>query len=661
MTQEELNAAIKSKDTPFHQSFLKECISMLERSKTSMGRYYSTWDEADRVFRTRTIVDEQDRKSAQRREPTKLLLPFTRAQILTFVSFGFLQLTQRDTFYELQSDAEEDELGGTQTNPLDGSISQNLYSPERDAETVLARDVRRNRWLSFLNQTLLDVGRFGITIGKIGWEEKTAMAPSPTADPAGISAAGEEVPEQVSLEVESTVLSQGNKVMRVSPYNFYPDVTLPITRFQEGEYCASEDIFSYTRLKKDEAEGLIVGLDDVKPLTDVMQHLCFKNSRWQSSFGVGNNLNIKGDLRNADSSKRHGSIVVSEMERWLVPKETMIGETPMGPESEPKMYIIKIGNWSRILSITEAGYDHQQFNYVVGQFTEDTHMLLNEGLAELVAPLQETATWFINSHIKNVKQQLYGGLLAVDQGQVEMSDLQNRSPVIRMKPGAMARGIDNVIKQIPITDSTSNHVNDVETLWKFVQVLSGASENAMGQYSGGRRDATQSRAVNQGAAARLKTVISVLWESFYEPAGRQMLFNLQQSLTLETFQKIVGKKADQARFDSFCKRNIGPSLDDYDFNVFDGTLPSEKGYIAQSMQEIFLSLMENPMGVQLLATSQPLRLLLVELAELRGIKNPERFLPPMQPPNAINMPVPGQPGASPVSQQPPPTEQMGGA
>jgi len=52
----------------------------------------------------------------------------------------------------------------------------------------------------------------------------------------------------------------GNRVYSISPYHFFPDVSLPLSRYQEGEYCGSEDIFSYSSMQ---AQGTLFNLDKI--------------------------------------------------------------------------------------------------------------------------------------------------------------------------------------------------------------------------------------------------------------------------------------------------------------------------------------------------------------------------------------------------------------
>jgi hypothetical protein len=98
------------------------------------------------------------------------------------------------------------------------------------------------------------------------------------------------------------------------------------------------------------------------------------------------------------------------------------------------------------------------------------------------------------------------------------------------------------------------------------------------------------------------------------------------------------------------KTAIGEGME---LEFFDGTAPSEKGYIAQSMQELLLGLLENPQSA-MMVTQEPFRSLIIEIADLRGIRSPERFLPPPTPTNVMMMPN------APTKPQLPPGPTVGG-
>jgi hypothetical protein len=615
-----VKTVLANPEHPVTKDLLSSSLALLKTSKDYVTTLYPQWDVSDLDFRLQRFADDADKKAERRKEPKKVVLPFAHSQVLTFVAFCILLYNQRPNFFEVSGTGPED--NGT---------------PESDAQKVLTRDLKASKFNSVLYQLLLDLGRWGLCVAKTSWEVKQATVLTEAMQPAGVSMSGSPIPAQPLVETKRQTTFMGTKITPISPYHFFWDVSFPLTRFQEGEFCASEDEYSKTRLKALQAQGVIVNLDSVETA----------KQEWSESsrFHRTDRAQSISTVRMLASDKAAGTVVITEMQRWIVPADYEIDGEKLGPEDHPVLYLFWIGNWNTILRLEPLNYPHDQFTYDVGQFSHDQHKLVNEGLAELVKPMQDIAGWLLNSRVASVRK-IVDSRLFVNPQAVEMQDLVDRKPVIRIKPTAMGT-LDMFVKQLNVSDTTQGHMQDIQTVWGFVQTLTGTNENSTGQFSGGRRDATQSRAANAGAASRNKSVATVLWEVFFDPMGQKMLANAQGALTLEEFQRIVGKDADETRFAAFNKRAEGVQ-NSYDFTLFDGTLPSEKGFIAQSMQELLLGLFENPMAQQLLQ-DPTFRNLLLRICELRGIPNAASLLPPLIqqaiPPNVIQSQLqPGAPG-----------------
>lgn len=594
-----------------HDSLLERVKGLVDNSRSYMSRFYNSWEAADWVMQLNRVADDADKKAAARGEPVKQVLPFTYAQCQTFVAFFMMLFTQRDKFYELPKDQDRnDELGS---------------SPSLDAERILARDLRKNQWSRVLYQCFLDMTRSGFCVVKTGWIEErvkeTVKKTTPAAPEADLFGnVLEPNPEQT--EETETFRKQQNKVMSVSPFRFFPDVRFPLSRIQDGEFCASEDEYSVARLKQMEADGMLVNTNDIPQLKE-------EALERRRTFGYNADSNSSPLSAGITGGKGHGVAIITEVEVWLTPADLKDEDNqdtphPFGDKDKPELYLIWYANDQVILRAEPMNYPHNQFCYDVGEFSADSVRVVNESLAEMTFPLQEVATWFLNSHVTSVRKNI-DNKLVVDPTGIEIQDLIDRKPVIRLKPGMGRTGVDNFIKQLNVTDVTQRHVQDVQVLWQFMQISTGINDNALGQYNGGRRSASESRTVNAGAASRLKTIAQVLWDTLFVPLGEKMMANHRRNLTLEEFARIVGiaPTEAQARFDEFRDNYV-------EFEPFDGTAPSEKGYIAQSMQDLLLGLLANPQTVMLLS-QEPFRSLVAEIADLRGIRSPERFLPPKQP------------------------------
>ncbi|SRR6266436_205619 len=603
----------------FHKTILADSKKLVEMSRRRMRVFYDQWDKNDDIYRGIIRADEQDKKARERREPEKMVVPISYSQVQTFVSFCFSLFTQRERFFELLGMSEEDQ------------------EPAKIGEAFLARDLSYNIFEARLYQFLLDVARFGMGIVKTSWTRETQQVSMPVAIPPTSPFQGVQEVPQVQAYAQQTVTKYlGNKILNISPYRFFPDVRLPLCRFQEGEFVASEDEYSYTALMEMQNRGEVSGVEFTKGFS--IQALEARGN-WHHSMGLSMD---EAMTQFADSAQSKGNRLVTEVQRSIIPSEYMVDDKPLGPEKYPVKYVVWYVNDQRVIKCEPMNYLHGQFTYDVAEYAPDFHNLVNMGLSETIDSLQSVISWFINSRITSVRK-VISNYLIVDPEGVEMKDLQARNPVIRLKPLAAARGgIDRVVKQLNIQDVTQNHLADAKFLQDMVQLTTGISDNLLGQFHTGRRSATEARNVNSSAAARLKMIATLIFRGALEPMGRKMLSNLRDGLDEKTVVNLVG--ADKAMGADFIKADKEDLVGNYDFEVFDGTLPSEKVLIAQALQEVLTALIPNPQAAVALQIDP--RAMLMEQLELRGVRNPERFT--LAPP-----PTPGMPGnVTPLTQPP---------
>jgi hypothetical protein len=625
--------------SPFHQQMLKDCKALVDMSRRDMGQYYGQWDRNDQVYRGEIKPDEQDKKASERKEPTKMVVPMSYSQVQTFVAFCIQLYNQKENFFELTP------------------MNEDSHKPAKIGEGFLSRDLNKSNWDGKLYQFLLDIARFGTGVIKTCWvHDKKRTVERVTLPPKtflGISFGQGKTEEKVSMKTKFL----GNKIVNISPYRFYPDTRLPISRFKEGEFCASEDEYSWTQLKNMQKNGEISGLEHVKdvPMTDKMLQERGP-SRWASMRAVKESTNVAG------TGQSKGVYLLTEVQRWIVPNEYEVDGKPLGEEDYPVLYNIQYVNDTRIVKCEPMNYDHDEFTYDCAEFNPDMHRFMNPGLSDSIDMLQSVISWFINSRITSVRKVIDNKLIVDPEG-VEMKDLADRNPIIRLKTNAGSRGIDRWIKQLDVHDVTTNHIKDAEFLRELVEITTGINENIMGQFHGGRRSATEARNVTSAAAARLKVIATIIFYAAIEPMGRKMLSNLRQGLDEETMVKVMGL-TDAIEGAQFMKAAKGDLNGEYDFQIFDGTTPSEKSVIAQTIEQYLLALMRSPEAA--LALQIDPRAMFMEALELRGVRNPRRFTlkspPPgmVQPPGAPPTAGGGQPPGASASAVPPPGGQDAG-
>lgn len=582
--------------TPFHKALLHHCLNLVQISSRHMSHYYESWDAAADTYNCIRRTDKQDEAAEKRGEPIKMVVPLTYAQVETYIAFCMSLFTQRPRLFELI--------------PMDEQADKSAKA----AEAILARDLTKNVFEARLYQWLLDIARFGVGIFKTAWVEETAeeevTETTPMLNFFGLASIG----SRTSTSMQRVIKYQGNRIANVSPYRFFPDTRLPLSRFQEGEFCASEDDYSLTEIRRMEKNGEFSGTQWVKSYDYKRQ----KNKR-RTSMDAPPIENTK--LSTHDQSL--GMAVLTEVQVKLIPNQFLIDDVPMGEEDYPVQYIVVIANDERVIKCEPSGYKHDEFTYDLAEFRPDMHKDVVEGLAAPIDQLQAVISWLINSHITSVRKVIQNSLVTDPSG-IEMKDLAERRPVIRLKSERAGQGVDKFIKQLDVHDVTAKHVDDATTLHGFLQVASGISENALGQYHAGRRSATESRNVNSAAASRLKLSATLLFRTGLEPMGRKLLSNLQDGLSQETYVRVLGQTADPQAYLQLRKVSKADLTGNFDFEIFDGTLPSERVLQAQALEEFLTNIAQNPQIVPVLGFD-PIKIVL-EWLELRGIRNPKRFL-----------------------------------
>lgn len=603
----------------FHQQILEDTRALVSISRRKMTEFYPQWDKNDDVYRSIRQRDKSDIAAFERSEPEKMVVPISYAQIQTFVAFCYSLYMQRDRFFELQGFTAEDER------------------PAKCGEALLARDLSKNCFEALLFQFLLDIARFGVGILKTTWvTEQQEVEKTVTKNP--ISFLGVQLAQGRTETVrEFGVSYEGNRIINVSPYRFFPDVRLPLVRFQEGEFCASEDVYSVSQLKRWEKEGVIAGVDHIKPLgKDVAQD---RGYRWDTGLDPGGALTQGAGIKGDGQTKK--TIIITECQRTIIPTQYEVDGEPLGEEDYPVKYVIWVANDNRVVKCEPMNYDHNQFTYSVAPFVFDNNVLLSAGLSDVIDQLQNVISWFLNSRITNVRK-VIGDKLIVNPAMVNMSDLKERRPVIRLSAAA-AGEIDKYIKQLQMTDVTQTHVKDVKELHDILKMVTGITDSLLGEVRPGKRSATENRNTTSGAAARLKTLAAVIFRFALEPMGRQMLSNLRAGLDNETYVRLLGARA--AATPEFVKVDKTALIGHYDFEIFDGTLPSERHLTAQALNDLLQVFIQNPQAAMFFNVDP--RKLLNEVLLLRGVHNPERFSLTPEPnvnPNIINPSLGGPPG-----------------
>jgi hypothetical protein len=621
-----------SSESEFQQKVVQLCKRFVKQSADAMSTFYDTWDNNDVVYRGYRLPDKNDKDAQKDGEPPKIIVPVTYAQLQTAVSFLFATFSQKPVLFEMQGGGPEDEQ----------------YA--RALETDIDYQMRKQQMMFKLYNSLVDTFKYGFCVMKCDWTEQyckmRGQVQVPELNILGRLGAMFGMPQAApTYRLEEQVIDvleyQGNRITNISPYNFFPDPSVTIANFQQGKFVAHDEETSLSAVKKREGQDYF-GTDKI-PNTippDDTKHRNRRTGRIFGDAGMGLTPLTPGAGANSKDGNTADACVTLEVEMTFTPKEaSKLFKMDLGKEDYPMKFIAVLGNDAKLIRFENAGNLHGQFGYAVGEYSPDHNAFYNPGLSETIYELQNIITFFLNSHIVNVRK-IIQNRFVVDATKINLDDIKTNSMFIRLTQSGVP--IDKVLKQLEAYDVTQNHVKDMDVLMQMVQTVTGINENALGQYSSGRRSATEARSVNAGAAARLKMHGQLYWMQCLDPLGRQIVANTRQSRTREAYEMIVGAMSVNAPFDKVIYADPTKIAGGYDFYSYDATLPSDKQFQASQLQEIFSILVQNPQTIQLLG-KDPTKLL-SHITQLLGIKNIEDYnldnpnIPPLQPPQAQVVP-----------------------
>jgi len=572
--------------------------SLVQISRDEMSRYYDGWDRNDRIYRGERGPDEDDKMAAKRKEPMKFILPITYTQVNTFVSFALSVFNQNPYFYQVAGTGVEDE------------------GAAKVAQALLEQNLEHNNFrYQKLKQFLTDVAKYGVGVFKHSWRRDVVMVKQTVQAPmAALTPGLEPIMETKEIMVPKTDYL-GNWIVCVTPFRFLPDPRLPLTRFQEGEFCASEDEYSRGQFIDFEKQGLCAGVEWIPDLA-------------QDQMVDRRHFGILNDIKPSPIMTRQKMYIINtEVQVWLNPAKTTVGGEPIdSTRDELVLYVIWYANDARITRIEELDYPHHKFTFAVAQYEEDLINFINEGMADKLGPMQDVVDWLINSRITNVRKVISNQLL-VDPSGIEIQDLRDRKPIIRLKPKVQGTGtLDRWVKQLPISDVTTGHLQDINFIKDYSQQTTGITDNLLGQISSGRRSAQEMRSVNNNAATRVLATLNAIWYSALLPNGRMMLENLRAGVDEPTVVRVFGQQNSleaQQGIQHFMTVQPGDLVGDYDFLIFDGTLPSQRDAQATILQQLLEMVMGNPQAALIFGYDP--QLLISAILELRGIRNAEQY------------------------------------
>lgn len=587
-------------DSDSHKKLLARVKAQINESQRKMSQFYGRWNMRELQYQAYIPVQEWEKKyndackdktlSNVKKQEANIVVPYAFSTIRTIVTYLAMVFLGRKPIFTV------------------GTNNAALIENAKSMEQLLQYNAEHCSLVKELTQWLYNGEIYGLGILKTGFVTESAPRTSWVADP---------ITQQPIKARKASIIYQGNTVENIDPFLFFPDPRVPLLNVaKEGEFVYWRSFEGKFALQK--AGSTYAYLDSIKgmpPAGDTSASL--RNLR-----ANGDPLSSQYDYDAID--KGSPWVQVDEGTVELIPEEIGYDLGEGYDNSVPHKFLITVANLNQIIRFEHYSPDHQQHPVVINEPYAIGNGFGNCGISDYLSPFQETISWFLNSHIFNVKGVVNNSFL-YDPSMIEEKDLKSdkAGKLIRMKPKAFGVDPSLYFKQIALTDVTSGHVGDMQNLMRIGNDISAVSENIRGmQDSGGRKTATEIRASIEAASSRLASHAQFISGASLCNLGLQWSLNLQQYLS-EDFQIDVLGDQGAAHPISIAPENI---TGDFYFPIHDGSLPLDKVALFDIWQQALTFVASN----QNLMSQYDLGRIFEFVAKLGGAENIDQFrLQPM--------------------------------
>ena len=473
---------------------------------------------------------------------------------------------------------------------------------------------------------LLDAGKYGVGIMGNYWDEEFTQVSEIVEEPVtylGITIAGKTQKKKRTRRVRKY---QGNRLFNIRPQDFVFDSRVSLANFQKGEFCGRYTDIGWNDVAKSQEYGQYYNVAEVRRMMNNKHNATSQGERDTGSTNLElpdavtkDNSTLQDELKSPDF------VNIVEMHVELIPKDWGLGKS-----TYPEKWVFTIANDKVIIESQPYDALHGDFPYNVLEYEMEGYGLYKRGMLEMLAPLEDTMTWLMNTHFYNVRAVLNGQFIA-DPSRITLSDFKSEGGgrIVRTKPTAYGQDIRTMFHQISTTDVTQNHLRDASIITDLIQRVSGVTDNIMGMVnSGGRKSATEIRSSNAFGGNRLKTQSEYFSAMGFAPQSQQLLQNTQQKYDGEQKFKLAGDLIDQNNAEAFMNINPESVAGFFDFVPVDGTMPVDRFAQVTMWTQMFGQLRQMP---EVMA-GYDMASIFAWVAQLGGLKNIKRFkinvLPP---------------------------------
>ena len=592
-------------ETEKSRKLVKMIRDKIDFSYRDLSQRFSDWDTAEEHYRAWRPIDDEDLESLAKNQVQKIIVPIQFATLQVILTF------MMEVFTALQP-----VLRTRGTDPAS-------VRPARIMELLLGYDYRGNRGYFMLHQWFLNCFRYGHGIMSNSWGSRSILkrilkpGPSVKMELDGQTFAVEGAKKFMN---DYFTTFEGNKWEIVDNRTWFRDPRVPLSRFQEGEFCGKRNTIHDNELRKLDDSGIFFNTKSIKTDSRLGQTRSPELGMETSSRDkISPEQALTSDMANAKKNKVH---VNEEIIVELVPKDYGLDD-----EDRPQQWIFNLIDGTTLVRAESNPF--YGFNYSVVESFPDILASMSQGVMELSEPLAAHLSFLFNSHSANVRKAI-NDMFLFDPSRIDVRDIlePTAGKLIRLLPLAYGTDPSTAFKQLQVTDVTQNHILDSKALLDLWHRVIGSSESMYGVISSSRRTASEMQGLNKMSAGRMKMLADLMSSEGVAPLTEQMAITRQESMSLEQFIEVAGRTAAELGIpphmivDGFAKFSKDHINGVFDYPAQEGVLPQDRANAAEMFQKLFETVIKVPF---LLNTFDPIEIF-KEAVRQGGIHNIDDFL-----------------------------------
>lgn len=566
-------------NSDLHKDLVRRLVRYGWESNRIISARRHCWDDMNDKLTAYMPADEKEQRVRRKdkRKPISIVFPYSYAIMETMISY-LVAAFFPEPMFRFEGVGPED-VGGA-------LLLQN----------VINLHVNRMKCALNLHTMFRDATAYGLGVVSPQWAVKTGnryvKKETGVYDMEGAFTAN----GFTRVLEEDVVLFEGNSLCNIDPYCYLPDPNYPIHEPQRGEYVGWVDRSSYMDLLADEMSGNDPDLFNVKYL----QHMHRK-----ATVILGTDADKRSERRSRNYDNTINRNISDPVDMFHIYVKLIPSQWKIGDSDRPQKWLFSVAGDSVIIRAKPLGLHHNMFPVAVSAPDFDGYSPVSYSRLEILAGMQTTIDWLFNSHIANVRKAI-NDVLIVDPFLVNIEDLREPEAggLVRLRRPAWGKGVENVAKQLAITDITANNMADVALIINYMQQVSGSDNPMMGNLRQGgpeRLSAREFQGTKQGAVSRMERVAKIVGLQGFQDIGYQFAHNTQQLMEEDTYIRTVGEwpQTIQEQFKPKNGRVLVTPFDllvDYDVLTRDGTIPG--GNFSDAWVQIFQTIGNSELLIQ---------------------------------------------------------------